>query len=184
VFSVTPRPLFTPAKDPVPIVQEARWAPGPVWTGGKSRPHRDSIPDRPARSSVAIPTELPGPRHVYGHTQEVTYTNSLRNLCARRQRTVIQRVSNLYGRQSLRCSTAPRTCSIGVLQFYRLTAVSTNYACYIIVFCQQNTTVYVGTLRTVDEKRTAITKYSLYRKSDARRLPAQSRRFADRSVGS
>ena len=24
--------------------------PGPVWTGGKSRPHRDSIPDRPARS--------------------------------------------------------------------------------------------------------------------------------------
>jgi len=29
--------------------------------GGKSRPHRDSIPDRPARSSVAIPTELPGP---------------------------------------------------------------------------------------------------------------------------
>ena len=34
--------------------------PGPVWTGEKSRPHRDSIPDRPARSSVAIPTEIPG----------------------------------------------------------------------------------------------------------------------------
>ena len=31
-----------------------------VWTGGKSRPHRDSIPHRPARSSVAIPNELPG----------------------------------------------------------------------------------------------------------------------------
>jgi len=30
--------------------------------GGKSRPHQDSIPDRPARSSVAIPTELPRPR--------------------------------------------------------------------------------------------------------------------------
>ena len=28
---------------------------------GISRQHRDSIPDRPARSSVAIPTELPGP---------------------------------------------------------------------------------------------------------------------------
>ena len=40
----------TPGKDPVPIIQEAGWAPGPVWTGGKSRPHRDSIPDRPARS--------------------------------------------------------------------------------------------------------------------------------------
>jgi hypothetical protein len=30
---VTTRPLFTPRKDPVPIVQEAGWAPGPVWTG-------------------------------------------------------------------------------------------------------------------------------------------------------
>ena len=61
VVSSTPRPHFNPEKDPVPIVQEDGWAPGPVWTGGKSRPHRDSIPDRPARSSVAIPTEQPGP---------------------------------------------------------------------------------------------------------------------------
>jgi len=51
----------TPGKDPVPISQEAGWVPAPVWTGGISRPHRDSIPDRPARSSVAIATELPGP---------------------------------------------------------------------------------------------------------------------------
>ena len=50
VVSSTLRPHFTSGKDPVPIVQEAGWAPGPVWTGGKSRPHRDSIPDRPARS--------------------------------------------------------------------------------------------------------------------------------------
>ena len=36
----TPRPdRFTPGKDPVPIVQEAGWDPGPVWTGvEKSRP--------------------------------------------------------------------------------------------------------------------------------------------------
>ena len=44
------------------MVQEAGWAPEPVWTSGKSRPHQDSSPDRPARSSVAIPTELPGPQ--------------------------------------------------------------------------------------------------------------------------
>jgi len=50
VVSSTLRPHFTPRKDPVPILQEAGWAPGPVWTGGKSRPHRDSTPDRPARS--------------------------------------------------------------------------------------------------------------------------------------
>jgi len=53
--------VLYPGKDPVTILQEAGWALGPVWTGGKSRPYRDSIPDRPARSSVAIPTELPGP---------------------------------------------------------------------------------------------------------------------------
>ena len=33
--SVTPRPLFAPEKDPVPIVQEAGWAPGLVWTGAE-----------------------------------------------------------------------------------------------------------------------------------------------------
>ena len=50
VVSSMPRPHFTPGIDPVPILQETGWAPGPVWTGGKSRPHRDSIPDRPDRS--------------------------------------------------------------------------------------------------------------------------------------
>ena len=43
--SSTPRPHFTPGKDLVPILQEAGWAPGLAWMGGKSRPHRDSIPD-------------------------------------------------------------------------------------------------------------------------------------------
>jgi len=28
--------LFTPGKYPVPIVQEAGWAPGPVWTGAEN----------------------------------------------------------------------------------------------------------------------------------------------------
>jgi len=55
VVSSTPRPHFTPEKDPVPILQEAGWAPVLVWTGGKSRPHRDSIPDRPARSQSLYP---------------------------------------------------------------------------------------------------------------------------------
>jgi hypothetical protein len=32
-----PRPgRFTPRKDPVPIVQEAGWAPGPVWRCAKN----------------------------------------------------------------------------------------------------------------------------------------------------
>ena len=36
VVSSTPRPHFTPGKDPVPILQEAGWVPGPVSTGGNS----------------------------------------------------------------------------------------------------------------------------------------------------
>jgi len=62
VVSSTPRPHFTPGKEPVRIWQEAGCTWGLIWTGGKSHPHRDSIPNSPARSSVAIPTELPGPR--------------------------------------------------------------------------------------------------------------------------
>ena len=43
--NVTPRPYLTPGKEPVPIVQEAGWASGPVWTGAENlAPHRDSIP--------------------------------------------------------------------------------------------------------------------------------------------
>jgi len=38
VVSSMPQQYFTPGKDPVPNVQEAGWAPGPVWTSGKSRP--------------------------------------------------------------------------------------------------------------------------------------------------
>ena len=65
VVSCTSRPYFTPTKDPVPIVQEAGWATGPVWKVGKSRPTGIRSPARPARSSVAIPTELPGPHYMY-----------------------------------------------------------------------------------------------------------------------
>jgi hypothetical protein len=50
LVSSTPHPHFTPGKDLAPILQEAGWAPGPVWTGGKYRLHRDSIPDSAARS--------------------------------------------------------------------------------------------------------------------------------------
>jgi len=45
------RPLFTPGKETVPIVQEAGWAPGPVWTGAENLASTGiRSPDRPARS--------------------------------------------------------------------------------------------------------------------------------------
>jgi hypothetical protein len=42
---------FTSRKDPVLIVQEAGWAPEPVWTGAKNlTPTGIRSPDRPAPS--------------------------------------------------------------------------------------------------------------------------------------
>ena len=48
----TPRPCrCTPGKDPVPIVQEPGWAPGPVWTGAENlAPTEIRSPDRTACS--------------------------------------------------------------------------------------------------------------------------------------
>ena len=80
VVSSTPRPHFTLGKDPVPILQEVGWAPGPVWTGGKSRPHRDSIPDRPARSqSLYRPTK----RRVGDRKQPICKQHRCENLKSR-----------------------------------------------------------------------------------------------------
>jgi len=40
-----PRPLFSPGKDHIPIVQEAGWGPELVWTGAENlAPHWDLIP--------------------------------------------------------------------------------------------------------------------------------------------
>ena len=44
---------FTPRKDPVPVAQEAGWAPGPVWTGAENLASTGiRSPDRPARSQL------------------------------------------------------------------------------------------------------------------------------------
>jgi hypothetical protein len=61
VVSITPRPLY-PGEDPVPIVQEAGWAPGPVWTFTKNlAPTGIPSPDRPARSQSLYRLSYPGP---------------------------------------------------------------------------------------------------------------------------
>jgi len=77
VVNSTPRPRFTPRKDLVPILQRTGWAPGPVWMGVKSRPHRDWIPDRPARSQSLYQlryTEykrVPSRNHMDGFGQDI-----------------------------------------------------------------------------------------------------------------
>jgi len=57
VVSDTRRPLFTPGKDPVPIVQEAGSAPGPVWTGAENLTLIGiRSPDRPASRNTDYAT--------------------------------------------------------------------------------------------------------------------------------
>jgi hypothetical protein len=61
--SVTPRPLFAPQERPGTPCTGGWVCLGPVWPSAKNLfPTGIRSPDRPARSSVAIPTELPGPQ--------------------------------------------------------------------------------------------------------------------------
>jgi len=61
VVNATPWPLY-PGKDPVPIVQEAGWAPGPVWTGAENfTPTGIRSPDGTAPSKSLYRLSYPGP---------------------------------------------------------------------------------------------------------------------------
>jgi hypothetical protein len=52
---------LTRGKDPVPIVQEAGWASGPVWTGSENlAPTGVRSTDRPARSESLYRLRYPG----------------------------------------------------------------------------------------------------------------------------
>ena len=51
----------TAENDPLSIVQEARWALGPVWTGAENlAPTGIRSPDRPARSELKYRLSYPG----------------------------------------------------------------------------------------------------------------------------
>ena len=59
--SATRPSRFTPGKDPVSIVYEAEWAPGPVWTGAENlAPTGIRSPGRPARSESLYRLNYPG----------------------------------------------------------------------------------------------------------------------------
>jgi hypothetical protein len=61
-----PGRYLPPRKNPVPIVQKAWWTPGPVWTGAENlAPNGIRYPNRPVRSSVAIPHYATLPTDIY-----------------------------------------------------------------------------------------------------------------------
>jgi hypothetical protein len=60
---VTPRKLYSRERDPIPIVQEAGWAPRLVWTCAEDfTPSWDSIPGPSSPYRVVVPTALS--RHI------------------------------------------------------------------------------------------------------------------------
>ena len=61
--NATRRPFYSRERNPVPIVQEAGWAPGPVGTGAENlAPTGVRSPDRPARSESLYRLSYRGPR--------------------------------------------------------------------------------------------------------------------------
>ena len=75
--SVMPRPLFTPENDPVPIVQEAGWAPGLVWKGAENLTTTGIwSPEHPARSQSLY--RLSYPDHVSVFATSLIYVNAVR----------------------------------------------------------------------------------------------------------
>ena len=125
--SVTPRPLFTPGKYPVPIVQKAGWDPGSVWTGAENfAPTGIRSPDRPALSRSLY--RLRYPAHIFwivlwNFTYEwkkkclyvihkdpnaskfmlIHYATEV--LCVWERLTVCQRITNSRTRQTLAAPT-------------------------------------------------------------------------------
>jgi len=59
--NATSRPLYPQEREPVPIVQDAGWSSGPVWTGVVNLfPTGIGSLDRPARSKSLYHLSYPG----------------------------------------------------------------------------------------------------------------------------
>ena len=96
-ISITPRLLFTPGKDPAHIVQEAGWAPGPVWTGAENlAPTGILSPDRPARSQSLYRLRYPTHNSVKA-LGLLTYTLSLRDTQSSTHRRTNQEILQATG---------------------------------------------------------------------------------------
>jgi len=107
--SVTPRPLFTPGKDPVPIVQEAGWAPGPVWTGAENiAPTGIRFPDRPTRTQSLYRLRYPANKGRI-HVTNISETSWTVYHSARRYTPAI--VNLRKGKKLVLTSYAMRTCN-------------------------------------------------------------------------
>ena len=75
VGNANPLKLYSLETDQVPIVQEAGWVPGPVWTVTKNLAHTGiRSPDRPSRSESLYRPRYPGSQNI-GETKEYICKN-------------------------------------------------------------------------------------------------------------
>ena len=77
-----PGRILLPLKNPVHIVEEAWWAPGPVWTVGNSRLTGIRSPDGPAPSKWLYRLSYPAHyiRRIYGVYTRILYNIKLYNI--------------------------------------------------------------------------------------------------------
>ena len=80
--SVRPRPLFTPGKYTVSIVQEGGWAPRPVWTGAENLAATGiRSPDRPAYSQSLYRLRYPTDSELVDNLRRLWHPNVHYNKC-------------------------------------------------------------------------------------------------------
>ena len=81
-WAITPRPgILPPGVTQYPLVQEAGWASGPVWTA-RTRCHRVSIPGMSSPWRVAVPTELSRPPCAGGAVKRSEGRGIIFHLCS------------------------------------------------------------------------------------------------------
>ena len=78
MVNTTPRPLYPVERDPLPTVQKAGWALGPVWTGSEILAPTPVFDQRTVQPiAVAIPTTLTRPTYTGLLTFCAWYSDSL-----------------------------------------------------------------------------------------------------------
>ena len=113
--------------------------------GGKSRLHRESIPDRPARSSVAITTTLTGP-----HLRQKV---SIWNAC--RKGNCLQRLCRLYlFIYWMYSTTSTTTTLINYHHFHHIKAIphTARDVCTTNSTCRYNFSTSISSLRSINHK--------------------------------
>ena len=78
MVNATPRPLYSRERDSAPIVQEATWAPRPIWRGAENLAPTDiRSPDRPALSESLHRLNYRGPPVIFVPTLNLAPPNLL-----------------------------------------------------------------------------------------------------------